>query len=375
MKRIFVVMMAAVVLLGMSAGDQRFVQRIYSEVLPVMKSEIARDVQNRAAKRQVLPLHSHLLTGEERFWTDGINLFGTYYHPKENYLAVSLVGNTDTKLFSEPIAKLTVRGGKVCRGDVRGTQVTVERLGSYVMLVERDDAGSPVTAYYALSREQHDSDTWTLMLQYLLAGNYATSTGEHAVFGPKLPFYDGKSYDVDPGGLSAFSVADDFSAIDILYGEGRVSRGDPSHPKYKAQMPGGGGAGALMPAMQWRVKPTVEGLHVEVVSDQKFVDHNPRVESNSVLTKVQSPYEGIPGKWAFASVMPLTHQLLKLFPKRVLTLMRGEIYARHGDTFKNADTQRYFDAQPWYHKSGGKVTLTDIERFNYALIKGVELSK
>ena len=65
--------------------------------------------------------------------------------------------------------------------------------------------------------------------------------------------------------------------------------------------------------------------------------------------------------------------MLSIFPKEVLTLMRGEIYARHGDTFENPATQRYFDAQPWYKKSGNKVVLTDVERFNYALIKQVEM--
>ena len=130
-----------------------------------------------------------------------------------------------------------------------------------------------------------------------------------------------------------------------------------------------------MDPMEWQVTPTVDGLRVHVVRDEPFVDHLPRVEDNSVVTFVQSPYEGIPGKWAFASVIPLTHQILKLFPKEVLTLMRGEIYARHGDTFSNPDTQRYFNAQPWYKKSGKRVALTDIERFNYALIKQVEMSK
>ena len=94
-------------------------------------------------------------------------------------------------------------------------------------------------------------------------------------------------------------------------------------------------------------------------------------KGNNVLTKVQCPWQGIDGKWAFASVIPLTHELLKLFPKETLELMRAEIYARHGDTFKSAANQKYFDQQPWYKKSGKKVILTDIEKFNVALIKQV----
>ena len=65
-----------------------------------------------------------------------------------------------------------------------------------------------------------------------------------------------------------------------------------------------------------------------------------------------------------------------LCPKEVLKLMRGEIYARYGDTFADPDTQAYFDAQPWYQKRPGeKITLTDIERYNYALIKQAEQAR
>ena len=114
-----------------------------------------------------------------------------------------------------------------------------------------------------------------------------------------------------------------------------------------------------------------------VITDQRFVDHAPalEVDVDNVLTKLQCPWEGIDGKWAFASVMPLTHDLLLLFPAEVLELMRAEIYARHGDTFRSAANQRYFDQQPWYKKSGKQVVLTDVERFNVALIKQVMESK
>ncbi|MBQ4231248.1 MAG: YARHG domain-containing protein, partial [Salinivirgaceae bacterium] len=38
----------------------------------------------------------------------------------------------------------------------------------------------------------------------------------------------------------------------------------------------------------------------------------------------------------------------------------------------DAAVQSYFDKQPWYKKSGKAAVLTDIERFNVALIKQVE---
>ena len=125
-----------------------------------------------------------------------------------------------------------------------------------------------------------------------------------------------------------------------------------------------------MGPMAWQVKPTGDGLEACVAHDEPFVDHRPRLEEGTnVLTKVQCPWQGVDGKWAFSSVIPLTHELLRLFPKDVLELMRAEIYARHGDTFKSAANQQYFDQQSWYKKKGKAVVLTDIERFNVALIK------
>ena len=138
-------------------------------------------------------------------------------------------------------------------------------------------------------------------------------------------------------------------------------------------MPGGGGAGAKMGPMKWQVQLTSQGLLVKIVKDQPFVDHNPRLDNkdNNVLTKVQCPWQGVDGKWAFASVIPLTHELLKLFPRDALELMCAEIYARHGATFDDTETQNYFNAQKWYKKSKSPTELSDIEKFNAALIKQV----
>ena len=130
-----------------------------------------------------------------------------------------------------------------------------------------------------------------------------------------------------------------------------------------------------MNEMIWTVKPTVDGLLATVVRDEPFVDHSPSIGkqgSSANLTKVRTPFDGYSGKWAFASLMPLTHRLLSLFPADVLKLMRGEIYARYGDTFRDPETQRYFDAQPWYKRSKRTFTLTAIERFNVQMIKAAE---
>lgn len=56
-----------------------------------------------------------------------------------------------------------------------------------------------------------------------------------------------------------------------------------------------------------------------------------------------------------------------------LTIARNEIYARHGRRFRNADLQRYFDAQPWYRPVYGPDEFSDaqldvFERYNAHLI-------
>lgn len=337
----------------------------------MMRDHIARDMANRDAKLKVLPNKKWLLD-ESNWWTNGFVVFKAYYDEDSREIGLSPQLDEPTPDW-DPIGVLKVRGSKISSQDGR-IRYTIEQLGHYVMLVGRNAQGQPLAAYYMVSNDDFNQGGWIFRLQHVLAGNYTTANGESAVFGPRMEHYTGESYNIDPGAFISFRPEDNFTALSILYGDGRVSRGDPSHPNYD-KMPGGGGAGALMGPMMWRVTPTVEGMQVNVVHDEKFVDHLPRVADGSLLTFVQSPYKDLPGRWAVASVMPLTHQILRLLPKQVLKLMRAEIYARHGDTFKDAATQRYFDAQPWYKKSGRKIILTDIERFNYALIKQVEASR
>ena len=354
-----------------------FVPGIYNrDAAELLQQQFTLDLKNRTAKQQVLPVKKWLLN-EDHHWTNGFLLFQLVSNLEDRSFSIFPQCGYDGDHIDDPIRVLELKGGKLRKEEDHSTSYTVERLGNYVMLVERNAQGQPVSAYYNVPAEENDNNCWTLIIQKVFAGNYATSLGGHAVFGPKMDFYTGESWHTDPGIFNTFRYDNEGSvpSLRLLYAASRVSRGDPNSPGYKANLPGGGGAGALMDPMEWQVMPTVEGLRVHVVRDEPFVDHNPRVEDNSVVTFVQSPYEGIPGKWAFASVIPLTHQILTLFPKEVLTLMRGEIYARHGDTFSNPATQRYFDAQPWYKKSGKRVVLTDIERFNYALIKQVEMSK
>ena len=345
---------------------------------------IAADMASRNEPARVLPIEQFLLLDETTtLWTDGINLYRASYikEDRQVYFEYRPIGIIDIADIDESIflKSMKVNGKKVTTKDKPALNVNIEQLGNHIMLVGRDAQGRPMMALYSVTKDQLGDNTWTSMLQCILMGNYTIQGKQgNAVFGPKMPFYSGEKYDTDPCFLSAYYSQPKSESIDILYGGGRVSKGDPSSPKW-GKMPGGGGAGAIMGPMEWNIRPTVEGLLIKVLHDEPFVSHEPAigVEGETVmLAKEQCPWEGIAGKWAFASVMPLTKPLLELFPKQVLTLMRGEIYARYGDTFKAAATQSYFDAQPWYKRGTGQgIHLTDIERFNYQLIKQVENSK
>lgn len=337
----------------------------------LMRDNITRDLAKRGNKLKVL-LGKKWLLDEVNWWTNGFVVFNTYYDEESREIGINPQLSEPTPDW-DPIGTFKVKGAQATSRDGK-IRYTVEQLGDYVMLVGRNAQGQPVRAYYGVSNDDYNANRWIFIIQHLLAGCYNTPDGKVAVFGPRMEHYTADSYYIDPGVWGTFRPEDNFTALSILYGEGRVSHGDPSSPNYD-KMPGGGGAGALMGPMMWRVTATVDGLLVNVVHDEPFVDHQPRVADGSRLTYLQNPYQGLPGRWAVASVMPLTHQVLRLLPSEVLTLMRGEIYARHGDTFSNPKTQAYFDAQPWYKKSGKPVVLTDVERFNYALIKQVETTR
>jgi hypothetical protein len=57
-----------------------------------------------------------------------------------------------------------------------------------------------------------------------------------------------------------------------------------------------------------------------------------------------------------------------------LRVLRNEVYARHGRVFKDADLQKYFDAQPWYKANPDfkDDQLNEIEAANLAKIKAAE---
>lgn len=360
-----------------SAGAQDFSKSPFmsnpNRINDAIIEGVSIDATHRSDKLKKLDAKQFLKNTEEQLWTDGRFILSTLYYPDENVIGVGFNRYMEPTPSMINAHQLQEVGNKIKVKEAPSLTVTVEELGRYTMLVYRNNHGAPVRAYYHIDNDAANNGDWTIFFQYILAGNYHLSNGKNAVFGPRQDFYDGDNFNIDPG-MFQFYIHPDNNLINIIYGDGRVSHGDPSSPKYD-KMPGGGGAGALMGPMMWQVKLTRAGLDAVVTRDEEFVDHMPALdEGNNVLNKVQCPWRGIDGKWAFASVIPLTHELLKLFPKDVLELMRAEIYARHGDSFKNTATEQYFKRQPWYKKSRKTVVLSDIERFNVSLIKQVMAS-
>ena len=90
-------------------------------------------------------------------------------------------------------------------------------------------------------------------------------------------------------------------------------------------------------------------------------------------TRTQLNFENIYyGKYSKASSRKLNHDELNQMNSRDLKLMRNEIFARYGYTFKKGgEMDIYFSKQEWYRAQHKKVEqfLTEIEFYNIQLIK------
>lgn len=80
------------------------------------------------------------------------------------------------------------------------------------------------------------------------------------------------------------------------------------------------------------------------------------------------------GLYAFTSERLLTYDDIKGLTKRDLSIMRNEIFARHGYIFKSESLRNYFEAQPWYEGLYHDVSsmLSEIELKNVEFIKKEE---
>lgn len=78
--------------------------------------------------------------------------------------------------------------------------------------------------------------------------------------------------------------------------------------------------------------------------------------------------------WPETAERHLTEEELSYRSAWELTLMRNEIFARHGREFKDALLREYFASRPWYYPNPrfSEASLTPIEKRNVTLIQSYQ---
>lgn len=79
-------------------------------------------------------------------------------------------------------------------------------------------------------------------------------------------------------------------------------------------------------------------------------------------------------RWSYTSKYPCCACAISFLSTDVMRLMRNEIYARHGWTFKDPKLNSYFKSQSWYKPLGdnSKIKLSEMELLNVAILKKYE---
>ena len=99
-----------------------------------------------------------------------------------------------------------------------------------------------------------------------------------------------------------------------------------------------------------------------------------RAEKSYTLKRRQFEYKTNVGQWPQGSQRVLKEGDVENLDKSDLTLMRNEIFARHGYCFIKKEMRQQFEKADWYVPNTVDIKgyLTDIEKKNIALIKRYE---
>lgn len=127
------------------------------------------------------------------------------------------------------------------------------------------------------------------------------------------------------------------------------------------------------------------GGFVKTIRDSKLVRHGLKVfkpwgdkwecnkkEGEIGIKSTSKLRVYFPGKYPQASLKRLNRHDLKKLSKKNLKIMRNEIFARYGYTFRaGGEMETYFKSQKWYAEGHKNVTrfLTDIEKKNIKFIR------
>ena len=343
-----------------------------SEMANYLTSRWERMEANAAAKLRPSDMNLLYADGRVPQYTDGISFYAVF--PKE--------GDTYSFVMSDLTPNTSENYGRMLGSKQKGAKITLigsdkakstafERIGNQDLMVLRDANGKAVDVLCKVDDVNHEYPFF-LYSHSLFDGLYVTPEGATALFGTALPDYGKLTETLDPGPYVMINFDKPQKRIGLCYGEGRVSHGNPASPNY-GKVPGGGGARAIMGPICWFVSPAADGLEVEVVCDQEFVDHYTKfVGSRFFLTRTRSAFAAKhPGLWGVASVCPLPRKVLALLPKEALQLMQAELHARHGEKFTDPHWNAYFAKQDWYKELRKPTPLTDLECINEQIINSL----
>ncbi|WP_289056101.1 YARHG domain-containing protein [Carboxylicivirga marina] len=114
----------------------------------------------------------------------------------------------------------------------------------------------------------------------------------------------------------------------------------------------------------------------EIISFHDFLHSDCQIDTILKASKadIQLDKYRLDGDYKVASCRLLKEADIINLSKKELRLMRNEIFARYGYTFKSLDLQKHFLSKDWYHGNSNDVDryLTDVEMMNIKFIKEFE---
>ncbi len=234
----------------------------------------------------------------------------------------------------------------------RGFTVKHQKIGAWDLIVFRNAAGGVVDVLIASSAQLRYGEEM-LDMQAMLNGVWVSARGDTATLGKPLErgslVCPGEYYleKVDDGWKLAFAqnrmkvvrMPDISKEVDpntgevIYYADGkRISKDEF---EFIASRPTGyGGHGALLGPIVWSITPTADGKQIKVNLDEPYnkdqdFRYSPFDEEQFTLSWVRSLYPGMKGRWAVASVRPLTRRMLSNLNKAALRQILADIASRH----------------------------------------------
>jgi len=122
-------------------------------------------------------------------------------------------------------------------------------------------------------------------------------------------------------------------------------------------------------AKYWQMVPTLKGFNLYAGD---FDEYGMFTRGRRIGSLIESD-PGV-GRFYATEQAVLNGNILSIFRKETLRLMRNEIMARHGYVFQAQDLKDYFSREPWYKPGtdNSSIKLSFIEQLNLDLIVGEE---